>query len=334
MQLPNYSAAAPKDFGSRFRAALPDILMGIGTSLATNNWANAGKFAAESRQRREQEANDEQGRNVTMEWLKARQAEELIPLVASKQITPMQAIQMASQTANKPSAVEEYEYAREQGFNGSFMDFTAAKRQQTNVNVNNKTEGEYDKTLAKAQAERFMALQTDAQKAQGALTAFDAMEGLMSQPGFYSGAFGDQVANAKRLGASMGFDAEGIEGMETFNALSKQAALDVMGGSLGTGFSNADRDFVTDQVPKLGNTPEGNKRLIGVQRKLAKRKQEIAQLAREYASQNGGRLDYGFDDFLRKWAEQNPVFGPEDFGSNDDGLMDPVTQGLLQKYGG
>ncbi len=86
-----------------------------------------------------------------------------------------------------------------------------------------------------------------------------------------------------------------------------------MGGSLGAGFSNADRDFVEKQVPTLGNTPEGNKGIIRIQKALLKRKQEMAQLAREYATDQqakGERFSQaGFEEIARKFAEENPLFG-------------------------
>ena len=97
--------------------------------------------------------------------------------------------------------------------------------------------------------------------------------------------------------------------------MAKQAALDTMVGSLGSGFSNADRDFVTEQVPTLTNTPEGNRHLITVQRKLNQRKMQIAQLARQYAGEHEGRIDAGFDDYLSKWADANPLFPAKPPGS-------------------
>lgn len=190
-------------------------------------------------------------------------------------------------------------------------------------------ENEYDKTLGKSYGDRFTEIQKEAQTAQRALNSLSVMEQVMGNEGFYSGAAADQVKRVKQFGVALGFDASGVQDMETFNAMSKQAALDVMGGSLGTGFSNADRDFVIDQVPNLGNTPEGNRQLIQIQRKLAQRKQQIAQLARDYAERNGGRIDPGFDDYLAQWAEANQLFAqapdnaPADGGGEEVSNMPP-----------
>ena len=105
--------------------------------------------------------------------------------------------------------------------------------------------------------------------------------------------------------------------MEAFNSQAKAAALDAMGGSLGAGFSNADRDFVEGQVANLENTPEGNRRIIQIQRTLQQRKLDIMAMAQEYERTNG-RLDSGFDRILNEWAEANPLFG----GAPDTGWTD------------
>jgi hypothetical protein len=226
--------------------------------------------------------------------------------------------------------ISEYEYAKTQGYTGTLQDFMRdmKKAGATNVNVGGAERG-YDKTVGEGYGKRFLDIQEQSQSATRALTALDVMEQAISDPGFYSGVGAGSVQTLKRLGASLGMDPEGISSMETFNAMSKQAALDAMGGSLGTGFSNADRDFVIDQVPNLGNTPQGNQQLVTIQRKLNQRKQQIASLAREYAGQNEGRIDAGFDDFLAKWAEANPLF-PKVDKAPTDGM--PKTGDVVDGY--
>lgn len=186
----------------------------------------------------------------------------------------------------------------------------------TTINVGG--ERGYDKTVGEGYGKIFLDLQEEARTAQRALNALDVMEQATQDPGFYSGAGAEMVTRLKRVGAALGLDPEGIDSIEAFNAQAKQAALDTMGGSLGTGFSNADRDFVLDQVPNLQNTPQGNRKLIEIQRKLNIRKQEIAQKAREYAEEHDGRIDAGFDAFLAEWANANPLFPPDwtYFGNN------------------
>jgi hypothetical protein len=58
----------------------------------------------------------------------------------------------------------------------------------------------------------------------------------------------------------------------------------------------------------LANTPEGNRKVIGIMQDVEQRKIDVAKLARDYAKANNGRIDAGFDDHLAQWTEANPLF--------------------------
>jgi hypothetical protein len=214
--------------------------------------------------------------------------------------------------ADTTDEIKEYNLSKSQGFTGSFTDWkTGLKRAgATNVNTTvNSGEKSYDTALGKDYADTFINAQKAGRNAVGQISTLDTMEKLTDDPNFYSGIGAEKFAlPLKQTIARLGGDPNTAAPMEAFRALSSKGVLDTMGGSLGTGFSNADRDFVVSQVPNLGNTPEGNKQLIQIHKKVAKRSQEIAGLAREYAARNGGRIDAGFDAALSKWAEANPLF--------------------------
>lgn len=204
--------------------------------------------------------------------------------------------------------MREYEFARTQGYGGSFQDYqTEMKRAGANsVNVNTGS-NDYAKERGKAFAGTMGEFEAGERSARDALGSLGVMSEAMRDPNFYSGAGGETVLALKRTAASLGINPEGVSSMETFNSQSKAAALSSMGGSLGAGFSNADRDFIESQVPNLGNTPEGNAALIDVQTKIQSRKIEIAQLARDYEARNG-QIDNGFMSQLNQWAQANPLF--------------------------
>lgn len=190
------------------------------------------------------------------------------------------------------------------------------------TNIDMKGPSEYDKVYHAELAKRATGLQDQGLAGQRAIGTLKLMETALGDEGFYSGAGAEKVATLKRYANALALPgAEGIDSIEAFNALSKQAALGAMGGSLGSGFSNADRDFVEMQVPNLANTREGNLALIRIQRAMAERQQEIARLARAYAAKNDGRVDDQFYDRLARWAEANPMFAnPENiFGGNKEG---------------
>lgn len=210
-----------------------------------------------------------------------------------------------------------------QGYEGTLRDWIIEGRRagasSTTIDMG-RQETEYDKTRGKQFAERANTIEADANAARGTLSTLSAMEREMSDPNFYSGPWAERVRGAKRVAAALGLDPEAVGSMEAFNTLASRAVLESMGGSLGAGFSNADRDFVMGQVANLDNSPEGNRRIIEFQRKINERKVQIAELAREYARENGGRLDAGFDERLAEWSEANPLFPQEETESIDDVL--------------
>lgn len=143
------------------------------------------------------------------------------------------------------------------------------------------------------------------QTALNQLQNFDAMEQLAASPSFYSGGGNQLVQGARRLGVMLGItDADAVQSIEAFSGLAAQAALDAMGGSLGAGFSNADRDFIERTMPNLGFTESGNRTLIAIHRAIANRRIEIARMLREA----GGRPTPEFMQTLTQWSLANPLF--------------------------
>lgn len=212
--------------------------------------------------------------------------------------------------------MQAYGLYRRQGGNLPFLDFKKqlAEAGSTKINnvVNSGYEKEYDKATGKQQAEEFINLQKQGAAAPAALANLDLMEKLTHDPNFYSGAGGQLVTRAKQAAVSMGIaGADTAAPNELFQKLASKSVLDSAGGSLGTGFSNADRDFIQGTVANISNTPEGNRQIISMSKSVQKRNVEIANRAREYARKNGGRVDQGFYQDLSDWAEKNPVFSKQ-----------------------
>ena len=115
----------------------------------------------------------------------------------------------------------------------------------------------------------------------------------------------------------MGGDPEraaGIGSKEAFNALSSRLILDLMGGSLGAGFSDGDRTFVTTMGPQLGTTQEGNLKILLFNEPIAQRQIDIKDFAVAYVNEidtltgkKRGALDSQFEDALSIWAEENQL---------------------------
>lgn len=192
---------------------------------------------------------------------------------------------------------------------------------------------EYDKVTGRNLAEGATEIRNQGRVSANAIGTLNRLESLASSEGFYTGVGAESVQTMRQIAAQFGVaDPDSVSNFEEFRAQAYQMALDQMGGSLGAGFSNADRTFVEQQVPNIQSTPEGNLQLIESLRRVHERNVEISQMASQYAQQNGGRVDQRFyDEVLIPFAEANPLFPrPE---SREDDLPQPGADGVIDMTG-
>ncbi|MBZ9654674.1 hypothetical protein [Phyllobacterium lublinensis] len=240
------------------------------------------------------------------------------------------------------SDITEYEYARGQGETRPFNDWLIEKRKAGAANNSVTIEGEkkQDQTIGEGLGKDLLTFMGEEKTARSTISSLNAMEKEMEDPNFYSGSGAQTVANLKRFAVTLGINPDSVASTEAFNALSKKAVLDNMGGSLGTGVSNADRDYIEGQVPTISNTKEGNRKIIDITRRINQRKIKVAELARAYAKAHDNRLDLNFYDELGAWADKNPLFSEEErkgttapsdaTGGNSDGWMDVPGGGRVK----
>lgn len=259
------------------------------------------------------------------------------------QIDPMQAISMQQQLAKRdapvkvgagevlydptsrrevfknakepdlPGAVREYEYAKQQGYPGSFNDWELSRRKAgaTNLTVGITQEKEENKTVGKFLGEQYADIQKAGINAQGKLNRAQRMEGLLQN--INTGKLAPAAKEVSALAQSFGITIDpNLPAVQAFEALSNEMALEARNPSGGAGMpgamSDKDREFLQNITPNLSKTPEGNRLIIETNKRIAKRDADVARLARQYRQQRG-TLDEGFFDVLRDYSEQNPLFG-------------------------
>ena len=162
---------------------------------------------------------------------------------------------------------------------------------------------EYDKL--------FISSQNDAAALNSQLNDLQQMERLMAkagETGSGAGALLGLQKIGKRLGIEIGDDMSATEAMQ---ALSNKLALGMR--KAGTGVMT-DKDFQVflESVPSIGNTPEGNKKILEWTRDSHKRQLALADKIREYKRSNKslyggektpGTIDGGVYDLINDyWA--------------------------------
>jgi hypothetical protein len=223
-------------------------------------------------------------------------------------------IEQMRNPAPKPTDdMREYEFARSQGYEGTFQQFMNENRRAgaTNVTVDQRQASEFEKTLGKNFGDQYIKIQDGGQTAQNKIATLDALGTALDQSG-YTGWGAETLLGVKQASRALGMDiGEDLGPAEASRALGNQLALQLRSPSGGAGMpgamSDKDREFLVASVPGLTKTPQGNARLIDFMKRIEQRNVEVARLANDYMRENG-QLDAGFYDTLARYSEANPLF--------------------------
>ena len=232
---------------------------------------------------------------------------------------------------------KEYLWAKAQGYHGGFSDYQKEMKAAggTNVTVNTAGEKSYNQKTGGGYGEVFNDLQTQGRKSFNATANLQTLLRLSDNPDLYTGTLNPVIGTVRKAMVSAGItDADKMAPNELFSALANKTVLDAAGGSLGTGFSNADRDYLSSTVANANNTKEGNKAIVQTALAVEQRKRDVAKMARDYAKSHGDQIDAGFDEHLAQWAEKNPLFqsqaGSSQGGGGQQNMAPPPVPGAQQ----
>ncbi len=183
----------------------------------------------------------------------------------------------------------------------------------TNVTVDakSKQENAFATAFGKQNAEDYATLMKNDAMAGNKLNKLSRLESLLASSG-KTGKLTPAGMELQSAAASLGFKVDPkLPFQQAAQALSNEMALEMRNPSGGAGMpgalSDSDRRFLTEMVPNLSKTPEGNKILIDSAKKLAQREKDVAKLAREYR-QKTGKFDEGFYQQLADYSASHPLF--------------------------
>jgi len=173
----------------------------------------------------------------------------------------------------QPTDVREYEYAKQQGYAGTFTDWQIEQKRAgaSQVNIDQKAEGAFDKKLAEKQAETFDAMATEGMAANADIAVIGELETLLGQ----NGGVTDGIAGWL---AQRGIGGEGMSDLQAAQALINKLVPTQRQPGSGT-MSDRDVELFTRSLPNLWNTPGGNQKILSVMRGLAQYKQQQGQIA-------------------------------------------------------
>lgn len=124
---------------------------------------------------------------------------------------------------------------------------------------------EFEKLLDKKDAERVDSAMTLRDNSIASLNSLERLNKL-DQSALISGAFAANRVGLTNLLNTLGLtspkDRDDLAKSENYQKTAGDVILATLGGKLGSGFSNADREFIQSLVPQLNNSPQARKQLI------------------------------------------------------------------------
>jgi hypothetical protein len=149
-------------------------------------------------------------------------------------------------------------------------------------------ESEFVKKLGELDAKRVNDALTTRDTAVSSLNSLNKLASLPAQE-LISGQFAGGRVGATNLLTTLGLaspsDANRLATSQQYQKVAGDVILQTLGGKLGSGFSNADREFIASLVPQLETNPEARRKLIifmqGKNQDIIKETNRLENYARE-----------------------------------------------------
>lgn len=170
--------------------------------------------------------------------------------------------------------IREYNFARSQGFEGSFADFKQQMKKAgaTNVTTNVGEGDKFYENLDKKNAETFATLSDSGVQARGKMVQIDRLDALLAQSPQ------GMEAGVKQWLGDMGIATEGLDTIQATRALLERMVPEQRPPGSGP-MSDADIVMFRNSLPRLINQPGGNQTILQTMRGIAQYEMEMGQIA-------------------------------------------------------
>lgn len=202
------------------------------------------------------------------------------------------------------------------------------RRGGTGVTVNNNPgEGAFEKGRGERLAAEEEAIRNGPRQAFNTLSRLATVEqnlerfstGLGANARLSAGQIATQLGVPPSVLSGLGISPDQVASGEAIRSLASQMLQGMIGpgGFPAQNFSNTDRDMLMASLPSLGNSPAGNRAIIGIMRAQAERQRELGQSWADFRQRNGD----GAQSFMRWQSEVMPGLIGRD-------VLAPLLQGF------
>jgi len=185
---------------------------------------------------------------------------------------PLQAM-LQPQEAKQTDDMREYEMARMQGYQGSFVDFMRDIKGASATRVSVDLGGKASEAVIKPFVEQMDSAFKSANTAENILSQTAIME-ESSKKGTFTGALASGAVGASDFLRSFGLSIspDVVSNTRTFQAASNQLVLDFMAANGGArGFTESEVKILQDAFPKIADSIQSRQQIINIIRNKAKR---------------------------------------------------------------
>lgn len=307
----------------RNRDTLTNAFFGMvgqdGPRGAARGFAQGAQYGRESdrvlAEQRRKEAEAQRTKNSTIEWLTKSRPDLAEAVAAGMPIGEAFNQAFAQQKSTATDDMREYEFARQQGYEGTFRDFMtemkkAGSTQVTQIAGQSNT---FRDTVDKKSAEMFSGLMDSGYQAQRSKVQIERLAGLLEQVPTGGGAAMRQIAG------NFGIATEGLDEIQAAQAIINQLVPQQRPPGSGP-MSDADLELFKQSLPRIVNQPGGNQIIIETMMGIAEYTEMQGRIAQavvngEISTQEGTRLLNQLPNPLEriKTGSTQPATSPDEY---------------------
>ena len=233
--------------------------------------------------------------------------------------------QSFKETVDKPASVQEFLFAQEEGYIGSYDDFRKSKSPM--VSINQQQESEFIKRSVELGTDDIKESRKAFAASSELLPKLETAQTIMQSPDFLTGPSQEITLPLRRLYNDItGQDQENVSQQELFNAMANYSIPRMRPPGSGA-TSDFEANLFSQATIGLGNSKEGNELIAGTMVQQGKRDRILLDLKEDYYKKNQGDTT-GFEKYLRDNNLVPPLY--QQLNLNQQNIGEMYDQGKIK----
>ena len=269
-------------------------------ALAQQNMMNFQERKKQQEDERKAEANQQNLTTNALTIAKENGATDAqLAIIAENPTIAMSLVQSSfDQKTNKlPTSIQEYEFAKAQGFQGSLIDFINNKNPGDTFNLGNTEAVEITKSRIELGQKDIDETKKALKTTKELLPRLNAAQRILKADDFQTGPLVAATLDIKKLYSDIfGVEVPGLDNQQAFDAFTKFTIPRMRPPGSGA-TSDFEANLFEQSTASLRKTKKANQIIIGTMLQTARREQELSMLKEEYFGEYNTTI--GFDKYIK-----------------------------------